>query len=286
MWTRSLSTIAATGMAFCFSAGAVQANTSVNIVGEIAGASRCLTGNSDGSAGQTCGGDTSSPYFGALSITEIYSQSVFPITLTRVADDSDRIWRTQNANTAIQVRPWAGYSGTVNPLPMTGTASVGAHAFTPFPTNPSGTLAAANDRVVSAAVGDVMEADYLARPNGFFFGLDGFITVPVGTTPFELVFQSGGQFLTSNNVAGSPWSNASSDHMVTYRAVVEFDDGADIGLIETRYLIGFAGADSADFQDVVWEVRLADPIPVPEPGTAGYLIVGGLLGFAVLRKMG
>jgi hypothetical protein len=114
--------------------------------------------------------------------------------------------------------------------------------------------------------------------------LGNFININLPAGAFEFLYKSQGKTYTSDNFAGNGFDNGNSgalDHMVSWYTGTAVDlrgHQADV------YLIAFERKHADDdFQDGVYELRIAKPIP--EPSIYATLALGlGLLGCIRLKR--
>jgi hypothetical protein len=230
--------------------------TPINTFGDGVGTERCLVGNAAGRC--TKGGS----FLGAYSITTVFS-AWSDRTLTRVSDNADRVWSAGDFG-YIEIAGIAHYLS--NHGTSTGGIWVDDGRFAPseFRAFPPGTNVAPPDNRSMGMVlpGEKVTYDLLT---GRVFDTS-FITMAVGTAPFELVYRSAGGYYSSdptsagfNNVVVS---GKALDHMVTWYAGERTDSRGNIADV---YLIGFErGHVDDDFQDAVYALSI--PVrAVPEP---------------------
>jgi hypothetical protein len=130
-----------------------------------------------------------------------------------------------------------------------------------------------NHIATSSGVGD-------AVPPGSFIN----INLPAGA--FEFLYKSEGKTYTSNNFTGNGFDNGNSgalDHMVSWYT----GTGVDLhGRQADVYLIAFERQHiDDDFQDGVYELRIARAVPEPSAYIAFTLGVV-LLGWTSLKRRG
>jgi hypothetical protein len=246
---------AASALALCTSGLSFAAVfTSINTFGNDDGSERCLVG-----AGDLC--TKGGPYLGKFSITHVYAASTSR-TLTRLDDTTDKLW-TAPLN-YIEVRPIAHY------LSGHGTSTAGVLSSTSVFT----TFADVADNHVAGTPLDSI-SDYVAL--GSLTNID----LPAGV--FQFLYKSLGNTYTSNNFAGNGFDNGSSgalDHMVSWSAGTATDLRGNLANV---YLIAFERLHvDNDFQDGVYELRIAQSIPEPSM----YVTLGlglGLLGWTSLK---
>jgi len=233
--------------------------TSINTFGNNDGSERCLVGNASDLC--TKGG----AYKNKFSITHIYAADRGR-TLTRLDDTTDKVW-TAPLN-YLEVRPIAHYLSNND----TSTAGVltSASSFLSFAD------VTPDNRVAGTKIDSIN--DYV--PLGNFIN----VNLPAGS--FEFLYKSQGKTYTSDNFAGNGFDNGNSgalDHMVSWYTGTAVDlrgHQADV------YLIAFERKHADDdFQDGVYELRIARP--VPEPSIYATLALGlGLLGYTRLKHRG
>ncbi len=300
MHLRKLSLVAGVAIALAAPLAHAITTTPVFTYGNNNGSERCITGNSDGSAGGTCGlapGQSSNDYFGDDSITAVYAKSYGSrlLSISRVDDDFDKLWFALDPAAGVGVRIWAHYLSNSGDS-FTGFGTGGS--FTAFAGSNDRTLLGGGNRVVTS---DLSLTQYTPSKNdgvvpgiGAAFFSDqtaGFSTVSIGASPTELLYRSpltgNVRTYSSNDEAGTPYDNIVSggsvlDHMITYRAVVRVTSGGK-EIDEVRYLVNFERVNGDDdFQDSVWELR--GIAPVPEPSTYAMLGVGLLAIGALARR--
>jgi hypothetical protein len=230
--------------------------TPINTYGNDDGSERCLVGNASDLC--TKGG----AYKNKFSITRIYANDSGR-TLTRLDDTTDKIWSAPR--NYVEVRPIAHYLSGNGPSAagiLTSTSSFLTFADVP------------DNRVAGTPMDSI--SDYV--PLGGFTNID----LPGGV--FEFLYKSQSKTYTSNNFAGNGFDNLDSgalDHMVSWYTGTAIDLRGNQASV---YLIAFERANKDDdFQDGVYELRIAEAIP--EPSTYAMLTVGfGLLGWSAYRR--
>jgi hypothetical protein len=239
------------------SGAASAAFTSINTYGNDDGSERCLVGG----AGDLC--TKGGAYKNKFSITHIYANDSGR-TLTRLDDNTDKLWSAPL--NYIEVRPIAHYlsnNDTSTAGVLTSTAS-----FVSF-------LDVSPDNRVAGTKIDSIN-DYV--PLGSFIN----INLPAGA--FQFLYKSQGNTYTSDNFAGNGFDNGNSgalDHMVSWYTGTAVDlrgNQADV------YLIAFERKHADDdFQDGVYELRIAHAVPEPT-AFAAFVIGVGLLGWSRLNR--
>jgi hypothetical protein len=246
--------------------------TPVNNLGKGDGLERCLIGDSLGKCGP------SGTYKNAYSITKVFTAWTGR-SLVRVDDDNDKVFGSL-AFGYIEVAGIAHYlsnAGTSTAGIWHDDGSFSGPELIPFP---SGTeISPPDNRTVGVKIaGDTVTSDIIT---GRDFGAS-FVTLAVGSAPFEFVYRSGSEYYSSDNTSAG-FSSPAGDHMVTFYAGTRTDGRGNQANV---YLIAFErhGVDK-DFQDGVYAVSIPLLIPVPEPAAYMSLAAGlCLLGWTALRR--
>jgi hypothetical protein len=240
----------------CNGAAPAAVFTSINTFGNDDGSERCLVGNANDLC--TKGGD----YKNKFSITHIYAADSGR-TLTRLDDTTDKVWAAPL--NYIEVRPIAHY------LSGNGTSTAGV-------------LTSTSSFVSFADVADNHVAGTKIDSINDYVALGSFININLPAGAFQFLYESQGKTYTSDNFAGNGFDNGNSgtlDHMVSWYTGTATDlrgNQADV------YLIAFERKhEDNDFQDGVYELRIARP--VPEPAAAAVFAFGmSLLGWRTLKR--
>jgi hypothetical protein len=240
--------------------------TYVNPLGAADGSERCLEGY------QCAGGS----YDGALSLISIFEKDLgfAPGSFTRVDDALDRLW----ANTLAyggEVQALARYAGDGSKLGYdAGSGYVGL----------TSVVADRRVRVNHSAswFGDTHSGDLVKVA-------DSWITIPLAAgAPFAFILKdiTMDYKITSNpgpGVGSAGYANSGLtllDYMVTYR-VPDSVPHYFIAWEDRNPLLGNMG--DRDYNDLVVEVRYANP--VPEPESYALLLAGlGMIAFAARRR--